>query len=82
MSGRTIRPKMTAKHRAAGESLAKIIDKALPDDTGFALLIVDYGNQGELSYIANVERDDMIATMKDFIAASEGRAFPAPARKQ
>ena len=82
MNGRTIRPKMTPKHRAAGERLAKIIDKALPDGAGFALLIVDYGNQGELSYIANVERDDMIATMKDFIAANEGRAHAAPPGKQ
>ena len=82
MSGRSLRPKMTPEHRAAGEGLAKIIDDALPDDVGFGLLIVDYGNDGNLSWISNVDRDDMIATMKDFIAASEGRALEAPPGKQ
>ena len=82
MNGRPLRPKMTAKHRKAGERLAKIIGKALPDGAGFALLIVDYGDSGNLSWISNVERDDMIATMKDFIAASEGRAHAAPKGKQ
>lgn len=73
---------MSRKHRRSGERLAKIIDKALPDGAGFALLIVDYGDQGNLSWISNVERDDMIATMKDFIAANEGRAHAAPPGKQ
>lgn len=80
MSARRISLQMTAKHKAAGEGLAKIIDDALPDGAGFALLIVDYGNEGRMSWISNVQRDDMIATMKDFIAASEGRAYDVPAR--
>ena len=82
MSGRNINPTMTPEVKASGEKLAQIIDDALPPGHGFALLIVEYGDQGKLSWISNVERDDMIATMKDFIAASEGRAFDAPARKQ
>ncbi len=82
MSGRKINPTMSPKHRRSGERLAKTIDAALPDGCGFALLIVDYGDKGNLSWISNIERDDMIATMKDFIAASEGRAHDAPPGKQ
>ncbi len=77
-----INPHMSAKHRASGERLASVIDRHLPPGTGFALLIFDFGDTGDLSWISNAERDDMIATMKDFIARNEGRAMPGPTTKQ
>ena len=82
MSGQKINPTMTPEVKAAGERLAKIIDAALPPGHGFALLIFEWGDQGNLSWISNAQRDDMIATMKDFIARHEGRAMDPPARKQ
>ncbi|HEY1897027.1 MAG TPA: hypothetical protein VGG62_12170 [Terracidiphilus sp.] len=40
---------------------------------GFALFIFDFGDGGRINYISNAERADMIATLKEFIAKSEGR---------
>ncbi len=82
MNGKTINPTMTREVKASGEKLAQVIDAALPPGHGFALLIVEFGDEGNLSWISNVERDDMIATMKDFIPRHEGRALDPPARKQ
>ena len=82
MSRQKINPTMTPEVKASGESLAKIIDAALPPGHGFALLIFEFGEKGQLSYISNAQRDDMIATMKDFIAIHEGRAMDPPAGKQ
>ena len=82
MSGQKINPKMTDEVRASGERLAEIIDAALPPGHGFALLIFEWGSDGNLSWISNADRDDMLATMKDFIARHEGRALDPPARKQ
>lgn len=42
---------------------------------GFALLVFDFGDNGRLNYISNAERETIIATMKEFIAVQEGRAF-------
>jgi hypothetical protein len=82
MSRSKINATMTPATKASGERLAKTIEKFLPPGHGFALLIFEWGPDGMLSWISNAERDDMIATMKDFIAASEGRALDPPARKQ
>lgn len=82
MSGQKLNPTMTPEVKAAGEALADIIDSALPDNHGFALLIFEFGDEGNLSWISNADRDDMLATMKDFIARHEGRALDPPARKQ
>ncbi len=82
MSGQKINPRMTAEVQASGEKLAKVIESALPPGHGFALLIFEWGDQGNLSWISNAQRDDMIATMKDFIARHEGRALDPPARTQ
>jgi hypothetical protein len=40
---------------------------------GFALLVFDLGNDGNMNYISNANRDDMITAMKEFIAVHEGR---------
>jgi len=76
---------MSDKTRTAGESLAKVIDKALPDNHGFALFIFEYGvpdGDKKISYISNARREDMIATIKDRLAAQEGRSMDAPRRTQ
>lgn len=82
MNGQKINPEMTPEVKAAGEALADVIAGALPPNHGFALLIFEWGDEGNLSWISNADRDDMIATMKDFIARHEGRALDPPARTQ
>jgi hypothetical protein len=40
---------------------------------GFVLLSFNFGDKGRVNYISNADRDDVIATMKAFIARAEGR---------
>lgn len=69
-----------AKRRAVMNDIGKIIGGAInPDGVrryGFALLVFPFGepNDGHrLNYISNADREDMLATMKEFIARAEGR---------
>lgn len=62
-----INPEMTPEHRAAGRRLADVISEALHAGTGFALLIFDFGEGGNLSYISNAQREDMLRAMREFI---------------
>lgn len=69
-----IEPKM---HRLMND-IGHIIAKAIKDcDTnyGFALLVFPFGHGADhrINYISNANREDMLATMKEFIARVEGR---------
>jgi hypothetical protein len=68
--------------REVMNSIAKIIDLGLKEATagsedkyGFCLLMFGLtgGEAMRMNYIANVEREDMLAAMKEFIARNEGR---------
>lgn len=62
-------------------ALGRAIDETLNDDegpktTGFCLLVFPFGqsnNEHRCNYLSNADREDMIATMKEFIARAEGR---------
>lgn len=85
MSPRKLKNVMSDKTRAAGEGLANVIDKSIPDNHGFALFIFEYGQPDgnkQISYISNARRDDMIAMMKDWLAVQEGRSMDTPERIQ
>jgi hypothetical protein len=47
---------------------------------GFALFVFPFGEGGRISYISNSDRADMLATLKEFIAKSEGRYEEAAER--
>lgn len=51
---------------------------------GFTLLVfeMDKPEGGRMNYISNARREEMLIAMKEFIAANEGRAHPAPGSKQ
>ena len=49
---------------------------------GYALFVFEFGEDALFNYVSNAAREDMVATMKDFIAAHEGRALPAPVKDQ
>jgi hypothetical protein len=38
--------------------------------------------EGRMNYISNANREDMVVALKEFIAASEGRAHDAPGSTQ
>lgn len=43
------------------------IGDLLPQGWGFTLLIFNFGEKGNLFYISNAKREDMIKTMQEFI---------------
>ena len=47
--------------------LGKIIGKSLPEGWGFTLLIFEFGEGGTLTYLSNADREDVLATMQEFI---------------
>jgi len=49
---------------------------------GFALFLFEFGEDNLLNYISNAHRDDMVATLREFIAAHEGRIQPTPETDQ
>jgi len=61
--------------REAMNDIAELINRVIPEGTGFTLLVFDYGGKGEMSYISNAERPEMLVALKEFIAANEGRSF-------
>jgi hypothetical protein len=64
-------------------NIARLLAKAFKG-FGFTLLVFDFNalNGGRMNYISNAQRPDMIAAMKEFIAADEARAHAAPGTKQ
>lgn len=56
--------------------LGKFIDEYLngehpPKKWGFNLLAFEFGEKGRMNYISNSEREDMIKTLKEFLANLE-----------
>lgn len=49
--------------------LAQILDEALE---GAAFVLVVYGDK-RMNYISNCEREDVILSMREFVARSDGR---------
>lgn len=52
------------------QKLGRWIKDVLPPGWGFTLLLFEF-NKESLFYISNANRDDMIATMKEFIAKQQ-----------
>lgn len=62
------------------QSLARGLDKILNGDlkgkdrkVGFTLLLFNFGDEGNVNYVSNAERADMIASMKLLLARWEGQ---------
>lgn len=68
-------------HREAMEAIMKALAELFPG-MGIALMIFDFGDKGQLNYISNAERADVIAALKEFIARQEGRMPDAPKTPQ
>ncbi len=76
------------KHRAVMNEIGDLISGAINPDgikcNGFALLVFPFGQPNDehrCNYISNANREDMLATMKEFIARSEGRFVETEAGK-
>ena len=50
------------------KEIGRMIGESLPSGQGFALQIFDFGDGGNLFYISNAQREDLIRVLeKDFI---------------
>lgn len=55
------------------KGIMELLCENLPSGHGITLLIFNYGNHGRMNYMSTAKREDMIASMKEFIAKNEGR---------
>lgn len=70
------------QHHKAMNDVAEIMDTIF-QGYGFTLFIFPLdGTPGNINYISNANRKDMLVALKEFIAANEGRAHSAPASTQ
>lgn len=59
------------KAESALRNIGQIIKRKTPDGMGFALLLFDYGNGGNMFYISSAQRQDMLNAMREFIQTEE-----------
>lgn len=58
-----------------GKTLANTINEVGEGKYGFCLFVFNFGEKGRINYISNAQREDMVATLKEFIANVESE-FP------
>ncbi|HEX3941369.1 MAG TPA: hypothetical protein VHX11_07805 [Acidobacteriaceae bacterium] len=51
--------------------IGRVLKESMPEGWGFTLLITSYGAGGAVFYLSSCERQDMIATMREFIQKHE-----------
>lgn len=51
--------------------IADNIKKELPEGFGFALLAFEFNKEGQLMYISNSDRTDIVKAMKEWIKKTE-----------
>ena len=52
--------------------MGKVLATSLPKTHGFTLLIYSFGEGGDLFYISNAVREDMIKSMQEMITKLQG----------
>ena len=70
-----IEPKYVEQMNEVAHSLDKLFNPNLNDKkVGFALLVFPLNEEpGRMNYLSNAQRDDMINSLKEFIARAEGQ---------
>ncbi len=53
-------------------ALGRTIIECLPKGVGCTFMMYDFGEDGNMAYISNGKRKDMIAMLKEFIVKLEG----------
>lgn len=69
---------------AATRALAQAIDSEIPpmigctERIGFVVMLFEFGEGGYLAYASNANRDDMIKTVKEWLARAESGLMTDP----
>lgn len=53
------------------QSIARKVDEELPDNFGFIVLAFKFNEKGEMIYVSNANREDVVKSMKEFIEKTE-----------
>ena len=53
------------------QSIARKVDEELPDNFGFVVLAFKFNEKGEMIYVSNANREDVVKSMKEFIEKTE-----------
>ena len=53
------------------QNIARKVKEELPDDFGFVVLAFKFNEKGEMIYVSNANREDVVQSMKEFIEKTE-----------
>lgn len=53
------------------QNIARKVDEELPDNFGFIVLAFKFNEKGEMIYVSNANREDVVKSMKEFIEKTE-----------
>jgi len=53
------------------QTIAKKVQEELPNDFGFVVLTFKFNELGQMIYVSNANREDVIKSMKEFIEKTE-----------
>ena len=53
------------------QNIARKVDEELPDNFGFVVLAFKFNEKGEMIYVSNANREDVVKSMKEFIEKTE-----------
>jgi hypothetical protein len=81
--GEALMPTPRTELEKQARDVAKAIDEALNENrhrgrVGFALFVFDFGEKGNLAYVSNAQRADMIAAVKEWLEKQEAGIFTDP----
>lgn len=51
--------------------IAQKVDRELPPNFGFVVLAFEFGKTGQMMYVSNAEREDVVKAMKEWIEKTE-----------
>ena len=53
------------------QNIARKVKEELPDNFGFVVLAFKFNEKGEMIYVSNANRQDVVQAMKEFIEKTE-----------
>lgn len=53
------------------QNIARKVDEELPENWGFIVLAFKFNEKGEMIYVSNADREDVVESMKEFIEKTE-----------
>ena len=67
---------------ADSRRLAEILGKELPEGVGFQLFVFGFGEEGNLAYISNAQREDCILAVREWLCHVEQGEMIDPTQQQ